>query len=107
MAEVARTDAEVERGLMFRGKLGDGEGMLFVFREEGEHVFWMKNTLHPLDMIFVDGARTVTGVVASAAPGSLEPRFGGRSRWVLEVRGGWAAERGVQAGDRVTIEELR
>jgi len=45
--------------------------------------------------------------VANATPGSLEPRSGGRSRYVLEVPGGWAAARGVGAGDRMTIEELR
>jgi uncharacterized membrane protein (UPF0127 family) len=91
---------------MFRERLGDGEGMIFLFREEGDHQFWMKNTLIPLDMIFVDGGGRVVGVVERAQPGSLEPRSGGRSRSVLEVRGGWAAERGVRPGDRVTIEEL-
>ena len=106
-AEIARTDADRDRGLMFRERLGDGEGMLFVFDEEGDHRFWMKNTLVPLDMIFIDGAGRVVGVVARAAPGTLEPRSAGRSRSVLEVRGGWAAERGVGPGDRVRVEELR
>jgi uncharacterized membrane protein (UPF0127 family) len=105
VAELARTEAEHERGLMFRERLGDEEGMLFVFGAEDEHAFWMKNTLIPLDMIFVDGGRHVVGVV-NASPGSLEPRSAGRSRWVLEVRGGWAAARGVARGDRVVIEEL-
>jgi uncharacterized membrane protein (UPF0127 family) len=92
---------------MFRERLGDGDGMLFVFGAEDEHAFWMKNTLIPLDMIFVDSQRRVAGVVANATPGSLEPRSAGRSRWVLEVPGGWAAARGVARGDRVVIEELR
>jgi hypothetical protein len=105
-AEVARTDADRDRGLMFRERLGDDEGMLFVFDEEADHRFWMKNTLVPLDMIFIDGAGRVVGVVARAAPGTLEPRSAGRSRSVLEVRGGWAAERSVARGDRVTVEEL-
>jgi uncharacterized protein len=103
---VARTDADRDRGLMFRERLGDREGMIFLFDEEAEHAFWMKNTLIPLDMIFVDGASQVVGVVERATPGSLAPRSAGRSRAVLEVRGGWAAERGVRAGDRVTVEEL-
>jgi uncharacterized membrane protein (UPF0127 family) len=105
-AEVARTPADRERGLMFRTKLADHEGMLFVFDEDAEHAFWMRNTLIPLDMIFIDTARSVVGVVERAVPGSLEPRSGGRCRYVLEVRGGWVAERGVRRGDRVVVEEL-
>jgi hypothetical protein len=102
--EVADDEASRERGLMFRERLEPGHGMLFVFDEEGEHPFWMKNTLIPLDMIFIDGVGRVSGVVSRAQPGSLEPRSGGRSRYVLEVPGGWAAERGVKKGDRVRFE---
>jgi uncharacterized membrane protein (UPF0127 family) len=102
--EVARTEAERGRGLMFRTSLGDGAGMLFVFDETGEHPFWMKNTLIPLDMIFIDDSGRVTGVVARAVPGSLEPRSGGPSRYVLEVNGGWTEAKGVAAGDQVRFE---
>jgi hypothetical protein len=80
--------------------------MLFVFGEEGEHAFWMKDTLIPLDMIFVDSAGRVTGVVERAQPLSLQLRSGGPSRWVLEVPGGWAARRGVKAGDTVRVEGI-
>jgi uncharacterized membrane protein (UPF0127 family) len=92
---------------MFRERLDDGEGMLFVFEEEADHRFWMKNTLVSLDMIFIDSAGRVVGVVERAAPGTLEPRSAGASRSVLEVPGGWAAARGIARGDRVTVEELR
>jgi len=102
--EVARTEAERARGLMFRTSLGDGAGMLFVFDETGDHPFWMKNTLIPLDMIFIDDSGRVTGVVARATPGSLEPRSGGPGRYVLEVNGGWAEQKGVAAGDQVRFE---
>jgi uncharacterized membrane protein (UPF0127 family) len=102
--EVVRTDAERARGLMFRTQLPESAGMLFVFDETGEHAFWMKNTLIPLDMIFIDDAGRVTGVVERATPGSLEPRSGGPSRYVLEVNGGWAAAKGVAAGDQVRFE---
>jgi uncharacterized membrane protein (UPF0127 family) len=91
---------------MFRERLGEDEGMLFVFDEEADHRFWMKDTLIPLDLIFADARGTVVGVVASAEPGSLELRSGGRSRLVLEVPGGWAARRGVRPGDRLVVEEL-
>ena len=102
--EVADTDAKREQGLMFRKELPEGRGMLFLFHEEGEHAFWMKDTLIPLDLIFVDSSGRVTGIIARARPLTLEPRSGGPSRMVLEVPGGWAAAHGVRAGDRMTVE---
>jgi uncharacterized protein len=103
--EVVRTPADMARGLMFRERLGDDEGMLFVFPDSSEHVFWMKNTLLPLDMIFIDGAGSVVGVVERAEPQTLTPRtVGAPSRLVLEVIGGWSATHGVAKGDRVRFE---
>jgi uncharacterized membrane protein (UPF0127 family) len=76
--------------------------MLFLFDETAEHAFWMKNTLIPLDMIFIGDDGRVVGVVSRTTPGSLEPRSaGGPSRFVLEVNGGWAAAHGVAPGDPV------
>lgn len=106
MVELADTDQKRERGLMFRKELPDGQGMLFLFDEEREHTFWMKDTLIPLDMIFVDGAGRVTDIVANARPLTLEPRTGGPARMVLEVPGGWAREHGVRVGDRMRVEGL-
>ncbi len=105
LVEVARTDAERERGLMGRERLEPGHGMLFVFEEEGEHVFWMKNTLVPLDMIFIDGLGRIVGIVARAEPLTSTERTAGRaSRYVLEVPGGWAEEQGIKVGDGVRFE---
>ena len=102
--EVADTPAKRERGLMFRKELADGQGMIFLFDEEGEHSFWMKDTLIPLDLIFADSAGRVVGIVAQARPLTLEPRTGGPGRMVLEVPGGWAARNGVRVGDRMRFE---
>lgn len=103
--ELARTEAERERGLMFRQKLGADEGMLFLFPESADHAFWMKNTPIPLDMIFIAEGGTVVGVVAEAEPFSTAPRsVGAPSRYVLEVNGGWSAAHGVARGDRVRLE---
>jgi uncharacterized membrane protein (UPF0127 family) len=102
--EVADTPAKRERGLMFRKELADGQGMVFLFDEEGEHSFWMKDTLIPLDLIFADSAGRVVGIVAQARPLTLEPRTGGAGRMVLEVPGGWAARNGVRVGDRMRFE---
>jgi uncharacterized membrane protein (UPF0127 family) len=106
--EVVDTPAARTRGLMYRRELADGDGMLFVFDEESDHAFWMKNTFIPLDMIFVSGDRRVVGVHVRARPQSLTPiSVGQPSRWVIEVPGGWAERAGVAVGDRVELPEPR
>jgi uncharacterized membrane protein (UPF0127 family) len=81
--------------------------MLFLFDESAEHAFWMKNTLIPLDMIFIAEDGRISGIVTRAIPGDLSPRSaGGPSRYVLEVNGGWAEAHGVAAGDRVRFENV-
>ena len=103
--EVMRTEAERERGLMFREQLGADDGMLFVFPENGDHAFWMKNTFIALDMIFISENGTIVGVVADAEPMSIVPRSVGEpNRYVLEVNAGWSATHGVARGDRVRFE---
>ena len=105
--ELARTEPERMRGLMQRERLAPDAGMLFLFDETEDHSFWMKDTLIPLDMIFVDEGGRVVGVVERAAPLTLSPReVGAPSRYVLEVNGGWAASHGVRAGDRVRFENV-
>ena len=105
--EFAVSDAEREHGLMDRTHMDADHGMLFIFPGDEPRSFWMKNTLIPLDLIFVAEDGRVTGVVARATPGDLTPRSaGGPSRYVLEVNGGWAEARGVAAGDRVRFENV-
>ncbi len=105
--EVARTDAERARGLMFRRSLASDAGMLFLFDESAEHGFWMQNTLIPLDMIFIDDDGRVVGIVERAEPLTTTPRtVGAPSRYVLEVNGGWSATHGVARGDRVRFENV-
>jgi len=97
--EVARSEAETQRGLMFRDKLEAGRGMLFLFPQPRHMVFWMHNTYIPLDMIFITTAHRVLGVVESATPLTDDPRgVEGDSQFVLEVPGGWAAKNGVGPG---------
>jgi uncharacterized membrane protein (UPF0127 family) len=100
--EVASTPEAQERGLMYRTSLADGHGMLFVFESETEHQFWMKNTLIPLDMIFIAADGRITGIHPDATPLSTAPiTVGQSSRFVLEVPGGFCARRGIVPGDRV------
>ena len=100
--EVAATPAERERGLMYRTSLAEGRGMLFVFDADGNQSFWMKNTLIPLDLLFIARDGTVVGIHANATPlSTADIAVGKASRYVLEVPGGWAARHGISAGARV------
>ncbi len=102
-AEVARSPQEQARGLMFRTELGPDEGMLFPY-EENPHVlgFWMRNTVLPLDIIFITPDRNVLNIAANAVPYSEESlRSTGVAAAVLELNGGRAAALGIAPGDTV------
>jgi uncharacterized protein len=105
--ELAISPREIQRGLMYREHLPPDGGMLFVFRSEKRQSFWMKNTLIPLDMIFVTADRVVAGVVANAEPRTLTSRaVEAESQFVLEVNAGWAAANGIVAGTPVSFENV-
>ena len=105
--EVAATPAERERGLMYRSSLAEGRGMLFVFDQDGNHTFWMRNTLIPLDMLFIARDGTVVGIHANATPlSTANIAVGKPSRYVLEVPGGWTARHGIAVGARVELRGL-
>jgi uncharacterized membrane protein (UPF0127 family) len=100
--EIADTAETRERGLMFRKHLAGREGMLFDFKTPQPVAFWMKNTLIPLDMLFIAPDGRVVSIARQATPMSETPiPSGGEVLGVLEIRGGRAAEIGVQPGDRV------
>ena len=107
--EIADTSPLRTRGLMWRSEVPDGTGMLFIFPNEVVQSFWMRNTLIPLDILFVDRTGKVVGVVQWAEPRTLSSRTVGKaSMYVLEVPGGWTSRNSVQAGARVELEgELR
>ena len=103
--EIARTPAERSRGLMFRISLPENEGMLFLFERPDQLSFWMRNTLIPLDMIFIEDSMRVLGVVENAEPRTDTGRsVPGLSQYVLEVNGGWAQRHGIGPGTRVRFE---
>ncbi len=101
--ELATTEAERERGLMFRKQLPEGHGMLFDFKQDQPVSFWMHNTYISLDMIFIRGDGRVLRIAENATPMSdnLIPS-GGPVRAVLEVIAGTARELNIAPGDRVT-----
>jgi uncharacterized protein len=90
---------EIEVGLMFREALPPDGGMLFRFDRSARHEFWMKNTLVPLDLLFLGEGGRVVNVIEQAAPRTLAPRpSAGPVREVLEVPGGWCRAHRVGAG---------
>jgi len=100
--ELARTEEEQAMGLMNRADLAPNRGMVFPFEPPREASFWMKNTLIPLDMIFVRADGSIANIEANTVPLSLEPVYSdGPVAAVLEIAGGRAAELGIKAGDKV------
>ena len=100
--EVALTEKQQEQGLMFRRSLAPDTGMLFPMDPPRTASFWMKNTLIPLDMLFIHTDGSIAFLKANAAPYSREPvSVGIPVAAVLELRGGRAAELGIREGDHV------
>lgn len=101
--EIADTPAKQARGLMYRNELPADGGMLFPFSPPQRAVFWMKNTLIPLDMIFIRADGKIARIAANTMPLSLEPVDAGEQVVaVLELAGGAAAAAGIGTGDRAT-----
>ena len=103
--ELALTHDEMAKGLMFRESLPSDRGMLFVFDDEKPRTFWMKNTLIPLDMIFMDGNMTVVHV-AEAYPCEVDPcetYSSPPAMYVLEVNKGLSKENNIVIGSRAYL----
>jgi uncharacterized protein len=105
--EVAATPESRTRGLMWRKELPAGQGMLFIFPEEDVQSFWMRNTLIPLDMLFINSAGRIVGIIERAEPRTLTSRsVGVPGRYVLEVPGGWSQSQGITRGGTVEFQGL-
>lgn len=105
--EVASTDRQRARGLMFREEMATDHGMLFVFEGEGDRFFWMKNTPLPLDIIYIDAKGWIVSIAADTTPfsedviPSREP-----AKYVLELNSGVSAELGLEPGDGVSSPSM-
>lgn len=100
--ELALTPQQQAQGLMGRTSMDKDAGMIFLFPEEAERSFWMKNTLIPLDMIFIREDGTISKVHDSAKPHDLTSvKSEGPALAVLELNGGTAKKLGISAGDLV------
>jgi uncharacterized membrane protein (UPF0127 family) len=109
--ELALSPEQQEQGLMFRESLPEKTGMLFVFPETAPHHFWMKNTMIPLDMIWMDKTGKVLFIAADTPPCKADPcktygpDFPAKS--VLEIAGGMAKREGVTVGAKLTAVGLK
>ena len=109
-AKVADTPEKTERGLMFVKHLPENEGMLFVFDQEDDQVFWMKNTLIDLDILFIAPDKTVNQAYEEVehsytyTPDSDVAYVAGRGQYVLELPAKTIAKHGIQPGDALQFE---
>jgi uncharacterized membrane protein (UPF0127 family) len=108
--EVAADDDTRQQGLMFRDRLPEDRGMIFFFAEAGEYPFWMKNTLIPLDMIWLDEGRRIAHIAHDVPPCKADPCPSfpphALSKYVLEVAAGVAAKHHLADGQVLKFEGL-
>lgn len=108
--EIAADDATREQGLMYRDQLAADRGMVFFFPQSGNYPFWMKNTLIPLDMIWIDDQKRIAHIASDVPPCKADPcpsyDPGTFSKYVLEVAAGVAKRHGLANGQPLRFEEM-
>jgi uncharacterized membrane protein (UPF0127 family) len=107
LAEIAATPEKQSKGLMFRQKINDDYGMLFIFTEEDTRSFWMKNTLIALDIIYLNRAQQIVDMYVSVPPccGDPCPSYTSKlpAQYVLEINGGLAKKLKLEIGDKIFL----
>ena len=106
-AEIARTEEELARGLMFRTALADGAGMLFVFRQDQMLSFWMENTLIPLSIAYISWNGKILEIHDMRPRDRTTIRSSRSARYALEVPQGWFDRAGITPGDVLLLDPLR
>ncbi len=102
--ELATSEDQIRKGLMYRREMPEEAGMLFKLDGRKDHTFWMHNTCIPLDMMFVDEDGLIVGIVEAAEPITDDTRsVGCPSRYVLEVNAGYTRRHGVAPGQRLAL----
>src|SRR5918999_5859831 len=109
VADIAATDEQRTKGLSVKDRLAENEAMLFVFDNEAEHTFWMKNMKFPIDIIWIDTDKTVVHIEHNLQPCSSEllcPTYkpNDDSMYVLETLGGFAERYDIVKGTRVDFD---
>ena len=99
--EIADDNAERSQGLMYRDFLPDSAGMLFIFEDEGQHPFWMKNTFIPLSIAFIDADSIITDI-KWMKPHDTSSIYPSKAiKFTIEVNQGWFIKRGIKPGVKV------
>jgi uncharacterized membrane protein (UPF0127 family) len=110
IVEVASDDATREQGLMYRDHMADDRGMIFLFTQAGEYPFWMKNTLIPLDMIWIDADHRIVHIAHDVPPCKADPcpnyPPNAKASSVLELAAGVAAKHQLKGGDVLRFEGM-
>ena len=105
--ELAQTSAEKAKGLMYRSSMPENHGMLFIFDAVAPRSFWMKNTLIPLDMIFIDSEMKVVEIKSNVLPCEADPCPTYTSlpaMYVLEINAGLSEKSGIKIGSLMSRE---
>ncbi len=101
--EVVQKEEDLQRGLQFRTSLEENSGMLFIFAHTRQHGFWMKDTLIPLDMIWMDYNRRIVHIARNVPPCKADPCAtytpSDPALYVLEVDAGYASTLGLKVGN--------
>lgn len=101
--ELAQDDAERQLGLMYRDKMAENQGMLFVFEDETTRSFWMKNTVLSLDMIFINAKNEIVTIHKSTTSYSEESYASTKpAKYVLELNAGFTDKYKIAVGDRIS-----
>ncbi|MCX7985233.1 MAG: DUF192 domain-containing protein [Bacteroidetes bacterium] len=105
--EIADTDEKRELGLMGRPTLGEKEGMLFIFEREHLASFWMKNTMIPLDMVFINAQGVIVTIHENTTPFSEQSYTAtAPTQYVVEVNAGFTSRHSIRVGDKVTWQRF-
>lgn len=103
--EIADTDFDIQTGLMYRNSMAPKQGMLFIFEDERERFFYMKNTRIPLDIIYINSNQTIISFQKNAKPfDEMSLPSGGPAKYVLEINVGLADKWGLKAGDSISFK---
>ncbi len=105
--EIADNEASRTQGLMYRDSMAEQQGMLFVFQDEEERAFWMKNTILPLDIIYVNAKNQIVTIQKNTVPYSEDSiPSNGPAKYVVEVNAGFCERHRVAAGDHIEWSRL-
>ena len=100
-AELATDDATRQKGLMFRTHMGKNEGMLFVFPQVAYHAMWMRNTLIPLSVAYLDDSGKIVSIHEMEPQTEISHQAEGPVRYALEMNAGWFSSNKIKSGDNI------